>query len=65
MLVLIKALLHERNTAMIQKILDLPIREKRRIFTLIRQRDLSLENHNFVTCDGFTFAEFCVAYSLK
>lgn len=64
MLVTIKALLHERNKAILQAIQSLSIKEKRRILSLVRKNNMSIDNYNYITVDGFTFSEFCVAYTI-
>jgi len=57
-------LLHERNLIIVQHIADLSIKDKRKVFVMLRKMDGPNANYMFPKYFGATVGEFCTVQVL-
>lgn len=61
---LVKCKMHQRNCAVVRYLSELPIKDKRRVFALLRSIPAREANHVFPTFQGVTVGEFCLTQVL-
>jgi hypothetical protein len=61
---ILNQLIHERNLIMVQHISELSIKDKRKVFTILRRMDKTHKNFIFPQFFGATIGEFCTTQVL-